>query len=230
MAPASPNAGGLTPPQLPSAQASPSATGPPRSPHARGGGTRGGASRDPLKSQEGRVDSRTGRIQGECFLLHSAGLAAAAQGGEGAAEIQQHPPLGETEGVVLVAGVTAVVQALDGAQAVAVGDKGAAVLAEVTRASPSGVQVGGEPWPPAAWPDVPTKFIVCKDDRFFPPELFRGLARARLGIVPDEIGGGHCVALSRSKELADLLVGYLHGESPTEGDQCMARRWASTNT
>ncbi|MGA4847181.1 alpha/beta hydrolase [Streptomyces sp. G5(2025)] len=79
-------------------------------------------------------------------------------------------------------------------------------------------QVGSEPWPLAAWPDVPTKFIVCEDDRFFPPEFFRGLARARLGIVPDEIGGGHCVALSRSKELADLLVGYLHGEPPTEGD------------
>ncbi|WP_223773006.1 alpha/beta hydrolase [Streptomyces sp. 135] len=82
----------------------------------------------------------------------------------------------------------------------------------------------------AAWPDVPTKFIVCEDDRFFPPEFFRGLARARLGIVPDEIGGGHCVALSRSKELADLLVGYRRGKPPTEGDQCMAQRCASTNT
>ncbi|MEW2635906.1 alpha/beta hydrolase [Streptomyces sp. NPDC048389] len=72
-------------------------------------------------------------------------------------------------------------------------------------------RAGREPWPLTAWPDVPTKFIVCKDDRFFPPEFFRGLAQARLGIVPDEIGGGHCVALSRPKELADLLVGYLQG-------------------
>ncbi|MCX4667138.1 alpha/beta hydrolase [Streptomyces sp. NBC_01381] len=70
-------------------------------------------------------------------------------------------------------------------------------------------RAGNEPWPLAAWPDVPTKFIVCKDDHFFPPEFFRGLARARLGITPDEIGGGHCVALSRPKELADLLVGYV---------------------
>ncbi|MEU7039303.1 alpha/beta hydrolase, partial [Streptomyces sp. NPDC046237] len=59
------------------------------------------------------------------------------------------------------------------------------------------------------WPELPTKFIVCKDDRFFPAEFFRDLARTRLGIVPDEIGGGHCVALSRPKELADLLEGYL---------------------
>ncbi|QIB48354.1 alpha/beta hydrolase [Streptomyces aureoverticillatus] len=72
-------------------------------------------------------------------------------------------------------------------------------------------RAGSEPWPLAAWPDTPTKFIVCKDDRFFPPEFFRGLTRARLGIVPDEIGGGHCVALSRPKELADLLEGYLQG-------------------
>lgn len=70
---------------------------------------------------------------------------------------------------------------------------------------------GSEPWPLTAWPDTPTKFIVCQDDRFFPPEFFRRLARARLGIVPDEIGGGHCVALSRPKELADRLAGYLQG-------------------
>ncbi|MEU9998602.1 alpha/beta hydrolase [Streptomyces sp. NPDC050848] len=70
-------------------------------------------------------------------------------------------------------------------------------------------RAGSEPWPLTVWPDLPTKFIVCKDDRFFPPEFFRDLARTRLGIVPDEISGGHCVALSRPKELADLLEGYL---------------------
>ncbi|MFH8485008.1 alpha/beta fold hydrolase [Streptomyces longisporoflavus] len=70
---------------------------------------------------------------------------------------------------------------------------------------------GGEPWPLTAWPDVPTKFIVCKDDRFFPPEFFRALARERLGVTPDEISGSHCVALSRPQELATLLVSYLQG-------------------
>ncbi|MFG2639876.1 alpha/beta fold hydrolase [Streptomyces sp. NPDC048370] len=70
-------------------------------------------------------------------------------------------------------------------------------------------RAGSEPWPLTVWPDLPTKFIVCKDDRFFPPEFFRDLARTRLGIVPDEISGGHCVALSRPNELADLLEGYL---------------------
>ena len=63
-------------------------------------------------------------------------------------------------------------------------------------------------WPLDAWPDVRTKFVLCEDDRLFPAAFFRRLARERLGIVPDEIPGGHCVALSRPKELAELLIGY----------------------
>lgn len=77
------------------------------------------------------------------------------------------------------------------------------------RGRPENSQVGGEPWPLAAWPAVETRFIVCRDDRFFPADFFRELARERLGLVPDEIPGSHCVALSRPAELADLLTGYL---------------------
>ncbi|REJ05433.1 alpha/beta hydrolase [Microbacterium bovistercoris] len=65
-----------------------------------------------------------------------------------------------------------------------------------------------EPWPLAAWPDVPTHFLLCTEDRFFPPDLFRRIVPERLGIVPDEVPGGHCVALSRPAELADRLEGY----------------------
>jgi hypothetical protein len=36
----------------------------------------------------------------------------------------------------------------------------------------------------------------------------RRLVAERLGIVPDEIASGHCVALSRPRELASLLAGY----------------------
>ncbi len=64
------------------------------------------------------------------------------------------------------------------------------------------------PWPLTAWPDVPTRFVLCTQDRFFPPVFLRRLVPERLTIVPDEIAAGHCVALSRPKELADLLVGY----------------------
>jgi pimeloyl-ACP methyl ester carboxylesterase len=66
-----------------------------------------------------------------------------------------------------------------------------------------------KPWPLDRWPDVPTKFLLCRDDRFFPAEFMRRVVGERLGITPDEIDGGHLVALSRPKELADLLEGYV---------------------
>lgn len=72
------------------------------------------------------------------------------------------------------------------------------------RAHPSAAACA-EPWPLAAWPQVPTRFVLCSEDRFFPPALFRRLVSQRLQIVPDEIAAGHCVALSKPKELADLL-------------------------
>lgn len=65
-----------------------------------------------------------------------------------------------------------------------------------------------DPWPLDAWPAVPTRFVVCREDRFFPPEFMRRIASERLAITPDEITAGHCVALSRPKELADMLAGY----------------------
>ncbi len=50
--------------------------------------------------------------------------------------------------------------------------------------------------------------MLCTEDRFFPPELMRRVVADRLGIVPDEMPAGHAVALSRPKELANLLVCY----------------------
>ena len=67
---------------------------------------------------------------------------------------------------------------------------------------------GAAPWPLDAWPDVPTRFVLCTEDRFFPPDFFRRLVSERLGIEPDEIAASHCVALSRPKDLADLLESY----------------------
>jgi pimeloyl-ACP methyl ester carboxylesterase len=68
-----------------------------------------------------------------------------------------------------------------------------------------------EPWPLRAWPDVPTRFLLCRDDRLLPAEFMRRVVRERLGITPDEIDGSHCVALSRPKELADRLEAYPAG-------------------
>jgi hypothetical protein len=67
---------------------------------------------------------------------------------------------------------------------------------------------GEKPWPLRAWPKVPTRFLLCRDDRFFPAGFLRRVVRERLGIAPDEIDGSHCVALSRPKELADRLEAY----------------------
>jgi pimeloyl-ACP methyl ester carboxylesterase len=67
---------------------------------------------------------------------------------------------------------------------------------------------GLEPWPLDAWPDVPTKYLLCRGDRLFPAGWMRGVVRERLGITPDEIDGGHCPALSRPKELAERLEAY----------------------
>ncbi len=63
-----------------------------------------------------------------------------------------------------------------------------------------------EPWPLDAWPDVPTRYLLCRNDRVFPADWIRKIVRDRLGITPEEIESGHCVALSRPKELADWLV------------------------
>lgn len=69
----------------------------------------------------------------------------------------------------------------------------------------------GEPWPLDAWPEVRTRFVLCRDDRFFTPGFVRRMVRDRLGITPDEMSGSHGVALSRPAELADLLEGLRAG-------------------
>lgn len=68
-----------------------------------------------------------------------------------------------------------------------------------------------QPWPLEAWPDVPTRFVLCTEDRFFPAEFMRGVVRERLGIVPDEIATGHLPMHARPKELADRLDSYAKG-------------------
>jgi pimeloyl-ACP methyl ester carboxylesterase len=68
-----------------------------------------------------------------------------------------------------------------------------------------------DPWPLPAWPDVPTRVLAGRDDRFFPLAFQQHLARTRLGLDVDEIPGGHLVALSRPDALAERLAGYAKG-------------------
>lgn len=59
------------------------------------------------------------------------------------------------------------------------------------------------------WPEVPIDVVIGTGDRFFPRDFQARVARERLG--PDchivEIPGGHLVALSHPRELADRLLG-----------------------
>jgi pimeloyl-ACP methyl ester carboxylesterase len=73
------------------------------------------------------------------------------------------------------------------------------------RGKEQSAKVFEDPWPLDAWPNVPTRFIAARDDRFFPAPFLRRIVKERLGIDPVELDGGHLVALSRPKELADLL-------------------------
>jgi Alpha/beta hydrolase family len=63
------------------------------------------------------------------------------------------------------------------------------------------------PWPLPAWPDVPTRFVLCRDDRFFPAAFLRRLSEERLGITAEEVPGSHCASLARPREVAAALTG-----------------------
>jgi pimeloyl-ACP methyl ester carboxylesterase len=65
-----------------------------------------------------------------------------------------------------------------------------------------------QPRPMPPWPDVPTRFLLCRDDRFFPADFQRRVVTERLGITPDEMDGGHLPALSRPQELVGHLESY----------------------
>jgi len=65
-----------------------------------------------------------------------------------------------------------------------------------------------EPWPLDAWPQTPTRYLLCRDDRMFTAGWARRHARERLGLEADEMDGGHYVTLSRPRELAQRLDAY----------------------
>jgi pimeloyl-ACP methyl ester carboxylesterase len=66
----------------------------------------------------------------------------------------------------------------------------------------------GEPCCFERWPDIPIHVLAAKDDRFFPVEFQRRVARERLGKEVEEIPGGHLVALSNPEGLTERLLAY----------------------
>lgn len=65
-----------------------------------------------------------------------------------------------------------------------------------------------KPWPLEQWPDVPTRFLLCTNDRFFPADFQRRVVRERLGTTPDEFDSGHLPALARPHALVERLEAY----------------------
>lgn len=86
--------------------------------------------------------------------------------------------------------------------------------AAMTRGRPQSGTPFEAPWPLERWPDVPVRALVARGDRFFPASFQRRVLKERLGLEPDEIDGGHLVALSRPAEIAARLCAYASNASP----------------
>lgn len=69
--------------------------------------------------------------------------------------------------------------------------------------------VFGEPCEFGRWPDVPIHVIGGRDDRFFPLDFQRRIARERIHLAVDALEGGHLIALSNPHGLVSQLLGYL---------------------
>jgi pimeloyl-ACP methyl ester carboxylesterase len=56
------------------------------------------------------------------------------------------------------------------------------------------------------WPDIPIRVLAGADDRLFPAEFQRRVARDRLGVDADVRPGGHLIALSNPSAVAAYLL------------------------
>ena len=74
------------------------------------------------------------------------------------------------------------------------------------RLRPQAYRVLTETTPLAAWPDVESRSIVCRDDRAINPDWVRAAARDRLGVDAIELAGGHSPFMTRPAELAQVLA------------------------
>ena len=75
----------------------------------------------------------------------------------------------------------------------------------IQRLRPQCYRVMNEKTPLAAWPDVESRSIVCRDDRAINPDWVRSSSLLRIGTTAVEIDGGHSPFLTRPAELARLL-------------------------
>jgi Alpha/beta hydrolase family len=76
-------------------------------------------------------------------------------------------------------------------------------FARLRRQAPTPAQ---EACPLHRLPDVPTSYLLCSADRMVNPDWSRRAARARLGVEPRVLPGGHTPMLSRPRALAAALI------------------------
>ena len=57
-----------------------------------------------------------------------------------------------------------------------------------------------------SWPNVPTRVVAGRDDRFFPLEFQRRVAADRLDLDVNALPGGHCIDLSQPAALSTYLL------------------------
>lgn len=82
------------------------------------------------------------------------------------------------------------------------------VVAQAAAANlrPQASGVVTQPSPLAAYPDVPVRAIVCRDDRIVTADACARHARERLGATVVELGGGHSPMLAQPATLAEALL------------------------
>ena len=57
-----------------------------------------------------------------------------------------------------------------------------------------------------AWPAIEIRVLAGDDDRFFPVDFQRRVARDRLGVAVDVLPGGHLLPLAQPRLVADYLL------------------------
>lgn len=90
-----------------------------------------------------------------------------------------------------------------------------------------GPAVFSQPWPLAAWPELSTTVLCGREDRLFPIDLQRRIARERLGLDGQELPGGHLLALGQPSVVADRMTG--RGQSHGPVSRVLSRLTASAD-
>lgn len=75
-----------------------------------------------------------------------------------------------------------------------------------SRLRPHQYTIWDEVSPLREWPECPSTYVVCADDRLVYPDWQRQVSRDLLGVEPAELPGGHYPFLARPGELCDLLT------------------------